>query len=206
MKKEQGWKMYIEIQQLKEKGFTISQIARNLGISRPTVYEYINLTPDEFNKRLKAMQQRSKKPDKYHDKILSWLLEYPDLSAAQIYDWLEEQYKELNFSESTLRKYIRALRNKHKIFKDSIKRQHEAVIDPPMGKQAQVDFGEKWVYKKDGSKIKLYVMAFVLSHSRYKYCECKIGHLIPLILLKFTKMLLNFLEACQRSWYMIKTT
>ncbi|WP_207648402.1 helix-turn-helix domain-containing protein, partial [Anaerobranca gottschalkii] len=32
--------MYIEIQQLKEKGFTISQIARNLGISRPTVYEY----------------------------------------------------------------------------------------------------------------------------------------------------------------------
>jgi transposase len=171
LKKEQGWEMYIEIQQLKKLGLTISQIARKLGISRPTVYEYINITPDEFNKRLEEMQQRSKRPDQYHDKILSWLLEYPDLSAAQIYDWLEEEYKELNFSESTLRNYVRILRKKYNINKEPITRQYEAVVDPPMGKQAQVDFGEKWVYKKDGSKVKLYVMAFVLSHSRYKYCE-----------------------------------
>lgn len=70
MKKEQGWEMYIEIQQLKKLGLTISQIARKLGISRPTVYEYINMTPDEFNKRLEEMQQRSKRPEQYHDKIL----------------------------------------------------------------------------------------------------------------------------------------
>lgn len=152
-------------------GLNISQIARKLGISRPTVYEYINMTPDEFEKRLKEINQRSKKPCRYHDDILNWLLEYPDLSGAQIYDWLEDKYKELDFSESTLRNYIREIRKKYNIPKAVAVRQYEAVIDPPMGKQVQVDFGEKWVHKEDGSKVKLYVMCFVLSHSRYKYCQ-----------------------------------
>jgi hypothetical protein len=40
-----------------------------------------------------------------------------------------------------------------------------------MGKQMQVDFGEKHVRMHNGNIIKLYVMCFVLSHSRHKYCE-----------------------------------
>jgi len=171
MKKEEGWEMYIEIQKLKKIGLNISQIARKLGISRPTVYEYINMTPNEFEKRLEEMQQRSKKLDQYHGEILSWLREFPDLSGAQVYDWLEEKYKQLNFSESTLRNYVRRLRDKHNIPKNAVMRQYEAIEDPPMGKQLQVDFGEKWVVKYDKTKIKLYVMCFVLSCSRYKYCE-----------------------------------
>lgn len=171
MKKEEGWKMYIEIHQLKKMGLNKSQIARKLHISRPTVNEYLNMNPDEYDKYLELLGQRAKKPDPYRDEILAWLMEYPDLSGAQIYDWLESKFKVLDFSEGTLRNYIREIRKEYNITKESATRQYEAMEDPPMGKQIQVDFGEKWTDKEDGSKIKLYVICFVLSNSRYKYCE-----------------------------------
>jgi len=151
LKKETGWKMYLEIQQLKKMGLKISQIARKMSISRPTVYEYLNMRPEEFEERLNRLQQRAKKPDRYHNEILEWLKEYPDMSGSQVYDRLEEKYKKLDFSESTLRNYLRELRT--------------------MGKQTQVDFGQMLIKRFDGAEIRLYVMGFVLSHSRQKYCQ-----------------------------------
>lgn len=50
-------------------------------------------------------------------------------------------------------------------------RQYQAVPDPPMGKQMQIDFGEKWVLNADKNEIKLYVMCFVLANSRHKYYQ-----------------------------------
>lgn len=170
MKKGEGWQMYIKIQELKKMGLKKSQIARKLGISRPTLDKYINMTPDEFEKAI--IQECSKKPDMYYEDILGWLKEFSDLSTAQVYDWLEEKYQKVpDFCEGTLRRYIRSLRDKYNIPKSVIKRHHEAMDDPPMGKQMQVDFGEKTVFTPDGKKVKLYVMCFVLSNSRYKYCE-----------------------------------
>jgi len=61
------------------------------------------------------------------------------------------------------------LRELHQIPKTSAVRAYEAVLELPMGAQAQVDFGETWIMKASGGKIKLYVAAFVLSYSRYKY-------------------------------------
>ncbi len=49
------------------------------------------------------------------------------------------------------------------------KKQHEAVQELPMGYQAQVDFGQIWLNNSDGKRVKLYVFAMVLSHSRIKY-------------------------------------
>lgn len=168
--KKAGWKMYTKLQELLELGLNKSQIARHLGISRPTLYEYLDLTPGEFEQRLNSMNTRKKKADKYKDIILSWISEFPDLSAAQIYDRLEEKYQ-INFAESTLRKYIHNLRKEYNIPKIATPRQYEAVADPPMGKQMQVDFGEKWVFNNKKDKIKLYVMCFVLAHSRQKYSQ-----------------------------------
>ena len=48
-------------------------------------------------------------------------------------------------------------------------RQYEAVPELPMGFQAQVDFGEIWLERKNGSKVKVYCFGIVLSHSRYKF-------------------------------------
>ena len=176
MKREKGWKMYTDIQFLKEKGLNKSQIARKLGISRPTLNKYYDMDADEYNKKLEGMQERSKKPDKYHDEILDWLIEFPDSSGAQIYDRLEEKHKRLDFSEGTLRNYVRAMRKEHNIPKEAFIRQYESMADPPMGKQMQVDFGQKWVFKEDGKKVLLYVICFVLSNSRFKYCEWQDRH------------------------------
>ena len=165
--------MHIKIQQLKEMGFNKSQIARRLNISRPTLNKYYDLNTEEFKDVLETMNSRAKKADKYHDKILNWLKEHPDISASQIYDWIEEQANgHPGFAENTLRRYIRDLRKEHNIPKTKHPRLYEAVEDPPMGQQMQVDMGEKWVYKADNiTRVKLYLIAFVLSHSRFKYVE-----------------------------------
>ena len=171
MKTEEGWQMYIEIQHLKEKGFSKSRISKILNISRPTVIKYINMNPLEFQEELESQSQRSKKPDVYHDDILTWLKQYPEITAAQVYDWLEEKYLDLGFIESTARNYIRWMRKEYDIPKDIEIRQFGAMEDPPMGKQVQADFGQIIVDTYNGKKIKLFVMGFVLSNSRYKYCE-----------------------------------
>ncbi|WP_256439067.1 DDE-type integrase/transposase/recombinase [Sediminibacillus dalangtanensis] len=50
-------------------------------------------------------------------------------------------------------------------------RTFEALPELPKGKQIQVDFGELKVKNSEGKTVKLYVIVFVLSHSRYKYTE-----------------------------------
>ena len=163
--------MYIDIHHLKKKGFSNVKIAEMLGISRPTVIKYISMTADEFEREIQAQRQRTKKPDIYYGEILGWLKQYPAMTSAQVYDWLEEKYQSLSFNEATLRSYVRAIRAQYNILREPLLRQYEAVDDPPMGKQMQVDFGEKKVINAQGSVIAVYVMCFVLSNSRYKYCE-----------------------------------
>ena len=171
MKTEEGWRMYNEIQDLKKIGLNKSQIARRLGLSRPTVIKYYDMNPDDLGEELDNMHTRARKPEKFHTKILDWLMEFPDMSSAQIYDRLEEKHGELGFCEGTLRSYVRMLRKKYDIPKEKHVRDYEAVNDPPMGKQMQVDFGQKTVLTPEAEKIKLYAIGFVLSNARHKYCE-----------------------------------
>ncbi|WP_449366252.1 DDE-type integrase/transposase/recombinase, partial [Virgibacillus sediminis] len=103
--------------------------------------------------------------------ILDWLREHPDLSASQISDWLEERCGFREIGESTVRSYVRELRSQYHIPKIMHKRHFEAIQELPIGKQMQVDFGELKVKVTDGRTMKVYVIAFVLSHSRYKYAE-----------------------------------
>jgi transposase len=171
LKTKEGWEMYIEIKRLKSKGFSNSKIAKMLGISRPTVIKYVNMDDDEFEKTMEGYKYRTKKPDIYRKEIHTWLKQYPGMTSAQVYDWLEEKYRKINFNESTMRSYVRMIREEYNIPKEPTMRQYEAVDDPPMGKQMQVDFGEKKVKDLNEKIITLYVMCFVLSNSRYKYCE-----------------------------------
>jgi len=166
---KEGWQMYIDIQDLKRMGLNKSQISRKLDISRPTVDKYLKMTADEYNDLCEKQKERVKKADRYKEDILSWLHEYPDLSSAQVYDWLEEKHEKISFGESTLRNYIHNLRIEYNIPKDSKPRDYESVEDPPMGKQMQVDFGQIKTKNSSGKLITLYVMAFVMSHSRHKY-------------------------------------
>lgn len=97
--------------------------------------------------------------------------EHEDITAAQIEDWLKELYNDHSIKERTLRSYVAYLRNKHEIPKRTNPRQYQAVADPPMGFQMQLDFGEKKALTDTKSQKKLYALGSVLSHSRQKYGE-----------------------------------
>ncbi len=169
MQEREKWFMYFKIQKYREMGLKIAQIARNLNVSRTTVYNYMNLTPEEVDKL--QHKKRKKKLDKYEKIIVKWLKSYPDLSAAQIYDWLLERYNYLGTCETTVRNFVREIRENYSIPKETVIRDYEKIEDPPMGKQAQVDFGEKNFKDQYGKKIKQWFIAFVLSNSRFKYAE-----------------------------------
>ncbi len=163
--------MYSEIQQLKEKGLNKSQVARKLNINRRTVDKYWEVTPDGFAKLKEGSRVRTKKLEKHKGLILSWLLEFPDASAAQIEDWLKENNIEYYGKERTLRRYVARLREEYEIKKSTVHRQYEAVDELPAGLQGQVDFGQISLQNGFGKTVKLWGLALVLAHSRYKYVE-----------------------------------
>lgn len=162
--------MYSKMKELEAAGFSQRNIAKQLNVSRNTVKKYLEKDVEDFTTWLSSTKDRKQKLDPHKDRILKWLRSHPDLSAAQIHDWLEERGF-TDIAESTLRRYVKGLREEYHIPKTVIQRQYEAIPDPPMGEQAQVDFGQIWVENRSGQRVKLYVIAFVLSHSRYKYME-----------------------------------
>lgn len=172
--REQGvekWMVYQELHRLKRMGFSNSKIARKLKISRNRVINYLKMTPDEFAEFIAALQTRTKKLDPYENDILTWLKEYPDMTGAQVHDWLQEKLNVQSVSENTVRNYVNDLRDRYHIPKETMERMYGTVEELPMGKQMQVDFGETFVNMESGHRKKLYVAAFVLSHSRFKYVE-----------------------------------
>src|SRR5690554_427116 len=90
--------MFIEIHQLKESGFKKSQIARRLNLNPKTVSKYWTLEPDQFAKSIEQAQSKTRKLDKYEEIIVKWLQEYGDITAAQIEDWLKEDYHDESIS------------------------------------------------------------------------------------------------------------
>lgn len=167
---ERKFMIYSKIKELEALGFSQRNIAKQLGISRNTVAKYCDKDVETFTTWLASTKHRKQKLDEHKERILEWLRTYPDLTTAQIQDWLEERGFE-NIVESTLRRYVKNLREEYQLPKQVHQRQYEAIPDPPMGEQAQIDFGQIWVTTENKHRIKLYVVAFVLSHSRYKYME-----------------------------------
>ncbi len=165
------WKMYGKIQEQKRKGLNKSQIARNLQINRETVSTYWNMTPSEYAKKLEHSKTRTKKAEPYKSFVVECLQKYPDMSAAQIYDWIKERtcLETLEFQERTFRNYVKSIREEYDIRKQKQSRQYEAVEELPPGKQGQVDMGEISIETVSGHFKKIYCFGMVLSHSRMKF-------------------------------------
>lgn len=163
--------LIVQVHQLKRQGFKVAAIARKCKLSRTTVYEYLEMDFEEACRWVNELRTRKKKLDPYKEDILAWLREHPDLSASQVSDWLEERCSFTDVGDSTVRSYVRDLREQYHIPKTLTFRSYEALEELPKGKQTQVDFGEKKVRTSKNQWKKLYVIAFVLSHSRYKYAE-----------------------------------
>lgn len=165
------WKMYGRIQEHKRKGFNKSQTARLLGKDYKTILKYWDMTTDEFAAEREYAKTRIKKAEPYEEYVVECLRKYPDMSAAQLYDWILEKRNgvELPFKERSFRGYVSNIREKYDIRKPVSSRQYEAVDDPPMGDQAQVDLGEIILETVTGKHKKIYCFGMVMSNSRQKF-------------------------------------
>ena len=161
--------MYNDIQQRKDLGFGKSQIAHQLGLNYRTVSRYWDMTAEEFEHTILA-RKRKQCLELYGGIILDWLKQQPGLSGAEVWDRLKEHY-DVQVSERSVRRLVRELRKEHNIPKSiSEPRQYAAVEELPMGRQMQVDLGVAWVEDiQSHTYRKVYVVAGVLSHSRYKW-------------------------------------
>ncbi|MDH7524152.1 MAG: DDE-type integrase/transposase/recombinase [Peptococcaceae bacterium] len=162
------WHMYSKIQVMKSEGFKQRKVAKLLQIHRNTVKKYWDMTPDEFQETILEPAKKSSL-EQHKELIISWLRTYREITAAQIYDWLKEKYN-LTLAENSVRRYVRMLRIDYNIKPEGDDRNYEAVLDPPMGLQMQVDIGTISVENVRTRRYqKLYCIGFVLSTSRYKY-------------------------------------
>lgn len=163
--------MYGKVQEKKRKGLNKSQASRDLGVDYKTILKYWDMTPDEYAATKAGASSRTKKAERYKPFVLECLNEYPDISAAQIYDWIKERYKveTPGFQERAFRNYVKSIREEYDIPKAVPQRQYEAVDELPPGFQGQVDMGEIILKTATGRHKKIYCFAMVLSHSRYKF-------------------------------------
>ncbi len=129
------------------------------------------MPPDEYAETKHV--RRSRKADPFRDMIIDALVKYPDISAAQLYDWCKERscLETLDFQKRSFQNYVNDLRKECGIQKPEHSRQYEAVDEHEPGYQAQVDMGEIYVETSKGRNKKVYCFAMVLAHSRYKYVE-----------------------------------
>ena len=164
-----GWKMYSNIQAMKENGFSIRQVSRLIRVSRNTIRKYWDMPADDYAANLLSVNRLSAL-EAYGPPVLRWLESFPCMTSAQVRDWLCEKYH-IDAAERTVRRFVAGLREKHGITKQATpQRDYEAVDELPMGFQLQMDFGVKSVRDAYSSRyVKLYVAAFLLSCSRYKW-------------------------------------
>ena len=102
------WMVYGRIQEHKKKGFNKSQTSRMLAIDYKTILKYWDMKPEEFTAKVEYSSTRIKKAEVYEEFVVSALKEYPDISAAQLYDWIKEKYEtdNLAFKERTFRNFV----------------------------------------------------------------------------------------------------
>jgi len=162
--------MYYEIHRLKREGFKPAMIGRELVLDRRTIKKYLAMSEEEYLEFKHEQQTRKKLLDPYEDYVRSRLDDFPEASAAQVYDWLKEHFGDLiSMNEKTVFNFVLFVRNKYGIPKPFNYRDFTQVEELPYGKQAQVDFGEFNMRGEYDKRKKVYFFSMVLSRSRQKY-------------------------------------
>ncbi len=162
--------MYSKVKNLFEKGLSISQISRTTKLDRKTVRKYLHMNEQDFQDHLSSMASRHHKLEEYEEFVRHRIEQCPDCSAAQVEDWLKEQYPAMDpISSRTVYAFVQKVRQTHHLPKPGKTwRQYHPVEQLPYGKQAQVDFGESWMQTIEDKRVKVYFMVTILSRSRQK--------------------------------------
>ena len=164
--------LYYQIKALLKDQFKVSQISKELGVSRTTVYFYKAMDEATFRRWVKGVGQKVSKLSPYEKALKDRLKRYPDLSAYQLHDWLLEYHPGVKIGRRAMSNYVSYLRETYQIPKPESEkngRQYSAVEDLPYGQQAQIDFGFYELVDQNGAAQKVCFMATVLSRSRQKH-------------------------------------
>lgn len=148
-----------EIHRLHNLGMKERRIARQLGLSRPTVRKYLenpNITPSR-------RQPAPGKLDRFYPYIAELLKDWPDASAVVIKQRLDR--RGYTGGLTILRDYLRATRGAKK------KKQPCIRFESLPGAQCQFDWGHFGSLAYGTTRRKLYCMTVVECHSRMLYLE-----------------------------------
>ena len=148
-----------EIHRLFDLGYKERKIARQLGISRPTVKKYL----ENPNKKRAKPVGRPSKLDAYRDMIHQMLDKDPQVSAAVVLQHLSSQG--FDGKVTIVRDYLRKQRGQ-KVFAKAFLH-----IESEPAEQFQIDWGHFGHIDYNETRRKLYALAVVESFSRMIYVE-----------------------------------
>lgn len=161
---------YQSLKQLHQQGFSIAKISSLTGINWRTIKSYLSMNMEEFNQFIESKSQRKRGLLPYESFVRTRLEKYPDTSAAQMHDWLKENFPEFpETATRTLFNFVIWVRQKYNLPQIKPSREYEMVEETPYGKQAQADFGVYNLRDGMGKRVKVFFIAIQLSRSRYKY-------------------------------------
>jgi len=150
-------------------GYTIRGCAREIDVDRKTIRKYWDMTPEEYVAYLASSAIRKKGMDSYKDEVIVMLTNYPNITSAIVFDQLRERHESFRLSYRSVRLYVASLREELGIPTQTTIRQYQEVAETPPGAQAQVDMGQMPMIDSHGSRIRIYIFAIVMSHSRKKF-------------------------------------
>ena len=149
-----GWEQRVLVKHYLEQGLSKSAIAERVGVSRRTLYYWLEggQLDRPIDRSLVAYPSRPTKLDQYKGIIEERLEAYPELSSVRLYDEIRASGYEGGMTQ--LREFVQRVRPRPPV---------EEVVrfETPPGKQGQVDFAEfqfPWG--------KRYALLVVLGYSR----------------------------------------
>lgn len=150
--------VFMNIRYMHDKGYSIRQIARTLGIHRKTVKNH--LKQDSFPQYQKRERKMSVLAP--YEQIIKDYLSEDDYQAT----WILDRLKKINYTGSyeTLKRYVRTI-------KEQKTRLAYIRFETEPGLQAQVDWGDFQVLEPDGKTSTIFAFVMVLGYSRSLYVE-----------------------------------
>lgn len=145
------------IQDMHQKGMSVSQIARELGRDRKTIRKWLH---ESEAGRYERKVIPPTKIDPYREYILERMQE-GCLNAAVIYDEIAEMGYDGGMTQ--LRVFMRP-------YRPVMEAKATPRFETPPGRQAQVDWG-KFTVNWHGHKHRLYAFVMILGYSRMMYLE-----------------------------------
>ena len=169
----EDFKMYSRIQQKRKEGYSKNAVAKQLELNWRTVNQYWDMTQEQYNQM--QIRQYESGLEGRKDIVVKWLQEREDPTAAQIQDWLEEDYEEKHPAR-TVRHFVAKIRKDYNIPRHKEEREYGPVEEFPSGFQMQADFGVYNALMDNRRRKKLHFVLFILAHSRFKFAVWQEKH------------------------------